>query len=125
MATDKELKNLEKQINANEKNITNINEEIRKNDNIIKDFKKEKEEILQQLDTYLSKENIEKALITHREYKEEYDKQYIDELLSKLEQLGCKNVILTGVSYQKGKTGVVIYENGNYAYYFNLCYALY
>ena len=70
---DKEFKNLEEQLNANEKDITNINEEIRKNDNIIDELQKEKGEMLQQLDTYLSKENIEKALIPQREYKEEYE----------------------------------------------------
>ena len=31
--------------------------------------------------------------------------------------MGCKNIILTGVSYRPGKTGVVVYENGSYAYY--------
>ncbi len=66
---------------------------------------------------YIIPNITEACFLTGVEYKEEYNKQYIDELLAKLEQLGCKNVILTGVSYQKGKTGVVIYENGNYAYY--------
>jgi pyridoxine kinase len=31
--------------------------------------------------------------------------------------LGAKNVILTGISYVEGKTGVVVYESGKYAYY--------
>ena len=31
--------------------------------------------------------------------------------------MGCKNVILSGVSYEEGQTGVVVYENGHYAYY--------
>lgn len=59
----------------------------------------------------------EASLLTGMEYKTEYDKAYIDELLSKLIAIGCKNVILTGVSYQEGKTGVVVFENGKYEYY--------
>ena len=46
-----------------------------------------------------------------------YDKKYVDELLGKLTDLGCKNVIFTGISYEEGKTGVVVYEDGNYSYY--------
>ncbi len=59
----------------------------------------------------------EACFLTGVEYKQEYDRGYIDLLLSKLTALGCKNVILTGVSYAPGKTGVVVYENGKYAYY--------
>ena len=51
------------------------------------------------------------------EYRTEYDRAYIDLLLEKLTAIGCKNVILTGVSYAPGKTGIVVLENGNYAYY--------
>ena len=51
------------------------------------------------------------------EYRTEYDRAYIDLLLEKLTAIGCKNVILTGVSYAAGKTGIVVLENGNYAYY--------
>ena len=38
-------------------------------------------------------------------------------LLKKLTDLGCKNIIFTGISYREGKTGIVIYENGEYSYY--------
>ena len=51
------------------------------------------------------------------EYRAEYDRTYIDLLLRKLTAIGCKNVILTGVSYAPGKTGIVVFENGSYAYY--------
>ena len=51
------------------------------------------------------------------EYRTEYDRAYIDLLLEKLTAIGCKNIILTGVSYAPGKTGIVVLENGNYAYY--------
>ena len=59
----------------------------------------------------------EASFLTGLEYKTEYDRDYIDALLTGLTALGCKNVILSGVSYAPGKTGVVVYENGVYAYY--------
>ncbi len=59
----------------------------------------------------------EACFLTGMEFRTLYDRAYIDELLAKLTALGCKNIILTGVSYQKGKTGVVVVENGAYAYY--------
>lgn len=59
----------------------------------------------------------EACFLTDYEYKTEYDRAYIDTLLEKLCSLGAKNVILTGVSYQKDKLGVVVFENGNYSYY--------
>ena len=59
----------------------------------------------------------EAAFLTGMEYKTEYDRAYIDDLLAGLTALGCRNVILTGVSYAPGRTGIVVYENGEYAYY--------
>ena len=51
------------------------------------------------------------------EYRTEYDRSYIDLLLQKLTAIGCKNIVLTGVSYAPGRTGIVVFENGSYAYY--------
>ena len=59
----------------------------------------------------------EACFLTDCEYKTEYDRAYIDTLIEKLCLLGCKNIILTGVSYAKDKLGVVVFENGNYSYY--------
>lgn len=59
----------------------------------------------------------EACFITGSEYKTEYDKAYIMDLLKKLVANGSKNVILTGVSYKPETTGVVVYENGEYKYY--------
>ena len=59
----------------------------------------------------------EACFLTGVEYKEEYDRAYIDQLLEKLTALGCKNIIFTGISYAEGKTGVVVFENGEYSYY--------
>ena len=59
----------------------------------------------------------EAAFLTGMDYRTEYDRGYIDALIEKLTALGCKNVILTGVSYAPGRTGIVVFENGEYAYY--------
>ena len=59
----------------------------------------------------------EAAFLTDMEYKTEYDRAYIDEMVEKLVALGAKNVILTGVSYRAGYTGIVVFENGEYNYY--------
>ncbi len=66
---------------------------------------------------YLVPNISEACFLTDTEYKETYDQTYIDNLLEKLVSLGCPNIILTGVSYTSGKTGVVVYENGTYSYY--------
>jgi len=59
----------------------------------------------------------EACFLTGVEYKTEYDRAYVDEILEKLTALGCKNVIFTGISYAPGKTGIVVLENGQYSYY--------
>lgn len=59
----------------------------------------------------------EACFLTDEEYKEIYDEGYICNLVEKLKALGAKTVVLTGVSYESGKTGVVVYENGKMEYY--------
>lgn len=59
----------------------------------------------------------EACFLTDTPYQETYDRAYIDGLLEKMVTAGAKTVILTGVSYTEGKTGVVVYENGIYSYY--------
>ena len=66
---------------------------------------------------YLLPNITEAGFLTGTEYKTEYDRTYIDTLLEKLSALGCKNVVLTGVSYKEGTTGVVVLEQGKYQYY--------
>ena len=45
----------------------------------------------------------EACLLTGTEYRTEYDEAYIDGLLHKLLDLGCKTAVITGVSYEPGK----------------------
>lgn len=59
----------------------------------------------------------EACFLTGEEYKETYDESYIQTLVEKLVALGAKTVVLTGVSYEPKKTGVVVYENGKSYYY--------
>lgn len=66
---------------------------------------------------YLLPNITESCYLTGVEYRTEYDRAYIDRLLSGLTALGAKNIVLTGVSYHPGKTGIVVLEKGVYAYY--------
>jgi len=66
---------------------------------------------------YLLPNITEACFLTGMEYRTEYDAAYIEELIAKLCALGAKNVVLTGVSYAEGRTGVVVFENGEGRYY--------
>ena len=61
----------------------------------------------------------EACFMTDTEYKENYDEAYVKDLLMKLADLGAKITVLTGVSFEEGKTGVMGYEKetGEYFYY--------
>ena len=62
--------------------------------------------------------NISEAcFLSGVEYKENYDEKYIQDLLKALSNLGAKTVVLTGVSYKEGTTGVVVYQNDKIEYY--------
>ena len=49
----------------------------------------------------------------------EYDKAYVEGLLKRLAGLGAKNVVLTGVSFEKDKLGVAVYDGKDVYYDFN------
>lgn len=59
----------------------------------------------------------EACLLTDSDYKDSYSQDYVDELISKLILNGAKTVILTGVSFSKDTTGVMVVENGIKQYY--------
>ena len=63
----------------------------------------------------------EASFMTGMEYKEDYDEAYIKEMLTKLAKLGAKKVVLTGVAFEEGMTGVMGYdcENDEYFQYTN------
>ncbi len=66
---------------------------------------------------YILPNITEACFLTGIEYKTEYDKSYIDSIINKLKLDGCKNIILTGVSYAPNKTGVLVVEGDSYDYY--------
>lgn len=51
---------------------------------------------------------------------EGYSEEYIKDMLVKLTELGCKTAVLTGVSFEEGRLGVMAYnsESGKYFSYF-------
>lgn len=59
----------------------------------------------------------EASLLTGMEFREEYDEFYVRTLCEKLAAQGAKCVVLTGVGYREGYTGVAIYEAGQMQYY--------
>lgn len=59
----------------------------------------------------------EASFMTGIEYREEYDVTYIKELLAGLNDLGATISVLTGVSLEKGKTGVMGYDRKTGEYY--------
>ncbi len=66
---------------------------------------------------YLVPNMTEACFLTGIPYQESYDRAFVDQILTALSALGCRNVILTGISYTPDTTGVVVYEDGNYQYY--------
>ncbi|MBQ8639655.1 MAG: pyridoxamine kinase [Lachnospiraceae bacterium] len=60
----------------------------------------------------------EAAYMTGMEYKTVYDEAYVKELLQKLAALGAKISILTGVSFEEGKTGVMGYDRMKDEYFY-------
>lgn len=63
----------------------------------------------------------EASLMTGMEYREEYGEDYIRKLLGKLNELGARISVLTGVSLKPGETGVMGYDRktGEYFVYQN------
>ena len=63
----------------------------------------------------------EASLLTGLPYRTEYDESYIREMLQALAKLGPRYVALTGVSFEKGRLGVMYYdkETGTFGSYFN------
>ncbi len=60
----------------------------------------------------------EAAFLTDKPYRDSYDEAYVQELVAALHALGAKTVVLTGVGYREGKTGVVVSAYGVPMYYY-------
>ena len=59
----------------------------------------------------------EASFMTDLPYKEEYDEAYVKEMLQALHALGAKVSILTGVSLEPGKTGIMGYDSRSDSYF--------
>ena len=68
---------------------------------------------------YILPNVTEACLLTGTEYTEVYNQQFIEMLLKKLAEIGCKNIVLTGVSFDSHSIGVAIYTNGNCSFHFH------
>ena len=66
---------------------------------------------------YLLPNITEACFLTGIEYRETYDRAYIDRLMTALHALGTKTVVLTGVGFHPAETGVMISESGVLSYY--------
>lgn len=54
----------------------------------------------------------EACFLTETPYREDADEAFVDMLLAKLTALGAKSIVMTGVAFTPGKTGVLVFENG-------------
>ena len=56
----------------------------------------------------------EACFLTHIQYMEKIDNKYIDFVLEKLKDLGAKNIVITGIPYEKDVIGIAMLdEEGN------------
>lgn len=61
---------------------------------------------------YLIPNMTEACLLTGTAYREHYDRDFVEELLRRLSELGPKCIILTGAAFTPGVTGVAVLESG-------------
>lgn len=59
----------------------------------------------------------EACFMTGLEYRETYDEAYVNSVLAALENMGMKDIILTGISYNDETTGVVVKTAKGVEYY--------
>ena len=91
------------------------------NTNLDKNFPKEMTNLLKEADYILP--NITEAcfLLGIPNIQENYDKNFIEKISKELAKFGVKNIIITGISFEKGKIGASVYhsESNTLEYYFN------
>jgi len=60
----------------------------------------------------------EACLMTGTEYREEYGREYIEDLADKLEKITKHYLVITGVSFEDGKTGCFVSDKTRRDYFF-------
>ena len=66
---------------------------------------------------YILPNITEACFLTGTDFRTEYDEAYIAALLDKLTAAGARGIVLTGVGYREGRTGVVVQTGGERRYY--------
>ncbi len=84
-----------------------------------KEFVKEMKNLCTMAD-YIVPNITEACFLLDRPYLETYSKDDIESLVKELSDIGCRNVVLTGVSFKEGELGVASYnkEKDEFNYYF-------
>lgn len=67
---------------------------------------------------YLLPNITEASFLTGMDYREKYDVSYIEKLARETYNLGVKNVLITGVSFEPAKLGICIYDGSSIVYHF-------
>ena len=81
------------------------------------DFPQEMKKLVRKADVIMP--NLtEASLLLGIEYKETYTKEEVEDIARKLRELGAKNVILTGVSFDQKMLGIAVFDGSNFEYYF-------
>lgn len=130
VGTENGLMQVENCINRlkNENNIIIIDPAIADNGEIYSGIS---EEYIKELEKLCKKADVlmpnltEACILTGEEYKDcGYSKEYIENIMKKLSTLGCKNVVVTGVSYDNNEMGIACYnsETKKYNEFFNKRY---
>ena len=85
-----------------------------------KDFPKEMAKLCKGADYILPNLTEASFLLGVPYVGENYDKAYIEKISRDLIKLGCKNVVMTGISFEKDKLGISVYksETDSFEYYF-------
>ena len=67
---------------------------------------------------YILPNMTEAAFLTDMPYEDGSDRKYVDEIMSRLIKLGCKNIILKGLPSKNGNyIGILMYIDGKMYYY--------
>ncbi len=66
---------------------------------------------------YILPNITEACFLTGTDFRTEYDEAYIAALLDKLTAAGARGIVLTGVGYREGRTGVAVQSGGERRYY--------
>ncbi|MCQ2460165.1 MAG: pyridoxamine kinase [Ruminococcus sp.] len=74
------------------------------------DFVNEMKKLCSKAD-YIIPNMTEVSFLLGIPYVEEYDEEYVHNVLRKLSELGCRTPVLTGVKYDKEKQGAVAYDS--------------